>query len=273
MRSRMKITRRNWIARSAVYGSGFACFGYGALVEKRWLDVTRTIIPLSPGHAALDGMKIAVMADFHFDDYGDRGLIRRAVKAINEEKVDFVCLPGDFVSRESEGVIPLCEELGNLRSRLGTYGMMGNHDTHLAPAALRAMADAGIKMLVNESKEFDHFALAGIDSYCRGNSDLPGVIRSIDNRKPVILGWHEPDTFDTYADPRIALQISGHTHGGQICAPLYGPILLPIFGKNYPYGLYQRGENSLFVTRGIGTLTIPARFLCAPELALLRLAV
>jgi predicted MPP superfamily phosphohydrolase len=269
----MKMTRRNWIARTTILGSGFGCFGYGTLVEKHWLDVTRKIIPLAPDHAALDGLKIAVMADFHFDDYGDKNLIRRAVNVINEEKVDLVCLPGDFISTDPASVIPLCNELGELRSRFGTYGMMGNHDrVHLTSAALKTLDRAGVRMLVNESEEFDDFAIAGIDSFCRGNPDLAGAIRSVDPGKPVILGWHEPDTFDTYADPRIALQISGHTHGGQICAPVYGPVLLPIFGKNYPYGHYQRGLNSLFVTRGIGTLTIPARFLCAPEVAILSLS-
>ncbi|HRQ90871.1 MAG TPA: metallophosphoesterase, partial [Bacteroidia bacterium] len=73
--------------------------------------------------------------------------------------------------------------------------------------------------------------------------------------------------------PRVALQVSGHTHGGQIRAPFYGPVLLPDYGQTYPYGHYRRDATSLFVTRGIGTLTVPARILCPPEVAMLRLVV
>jgi predicted MPP superfamily phosphohydrolase len=104
-----------------------------------------------------------------------------------------------------------------------------------------------------------------------GFKDSSSYFQNIPADKPILLAWHEPDTFDFYSDPRIALQLSGHTHGGQICAPVVGPLLLPEYGRKYPYGLYRRGTANLFVTRGIGTLTIPARFLCAPEVAILSL--
>jgi len=266
----MKLSRRNWLARSLFYGTPFAGFGYGSVVEKRWLDVTRTTVPLHPRHAALAGLKIAVMGDFHHDDFGDNRLIRRAVEAINEEGVDLVFLVGDYISEDPDAIVPLCEELRELRPRLGTIGVMGNHDRwHHDSILTTSLNEAGVRILINESQEFPDFSIVGMDSHWGGASNLPVALRNLPEDKPILLGWHEPDTFDLHDDPRIALQMSGHTHGGQICAPFYGPILLPKYGRKYPYGLYRRGPASLFVTRGIGTLTIPARFLCAPEVAIL----
>ncbi len=268
----MILTRRTWLARSAVCGLPFAGFGYGSLVEKNRLSVTRTDIPLDPKHAALDGLKLALMSDFHHDDYGSQALVRRAVESVNAEGVDLVFLAGDYISDDASAIVPLCEELKGLHSRLGTFGAMGNHDNwHMHPVLIESLDKAGVRLLVNEMEEFPDFAVAGMDSYWGGRPDLAFALKDVPPEKPILLAWHEPDTFDLHDDPRIALQVSGHTHGGQICAPFYGPILLPDYGRKYPYGLYRRGSSSLFVTRGIGTLSIPARFLCPPEVAILTL--
>jgi uncharacterized protein len=269
----MNLSRRRWLSRAAFYGTGIGGATYGSVIEKNWLDITRTEVPLSPNHSALEGMKIAVMGDFHHDDFGSNGLIQRAVKAINEENVDLVYLVGDYISRDASAIVPLCEELVNLRSTLGTFGVMGNHDYwHNSPLLISTLKEAGVRMLINDTREFDHFTLAGMDSCWGGIPNFSKAISGIDPDKPVIMGWHEPDTFDFNKDPRIVLQVSGHTHGGQIRAPFLGPLILPEYGRKYPYGLYRRDGSSLFVTRGIGTLNIPARFLCPPEVAILEFA-
>ncbi|MDF1858586.1 MAG: metallophosphoesterase [Verrucomicrobiales bacterium] len=268
----MNFTRRRFLSRSLFYGTPAVAFGYGSLIEKRLIDVTRTDIPLSGAHSHLDGMKIAVMGDFHHDDFGDNHLIRRAVKAINDEQVDLVMLVGDFVSSDPRALEPLCAELQHLRPNIRSFAVYGNHDRwHSSISLSRMLAEAEIKLLTNEVVEFQEFAVAGLDSVWGGAPDLPRTFAKCPENKPILLGWHEPDTFDHYQDPRVALQMSGHTHGGQVCAPVYGPILLPEYGRTYPYGHYRKEQSSLFVTRGIGTLTIPTRFLCAPEVAILTL--
>lgn len=268
----MKISRRKWLGRALFYGTPGAGFAYGSGYEKRNLALTRADIPLAPNHAALAGLRIAVMGDFHHDDFGEQGLIRRAVEAINAEGVDFVFLVGDYISDDAAAIVPLCEELRNLRAGRGTFAVLGNHDKwHLDPILPRTLREAGFRVLLNEIEDFGGFTVAGMDSFWGGKPDLGNVMRRIAPEQPVLMLWHEPDTFDFHNDPRIALQVSGHTHGGQICAPVYGPIILPQYGRRYPYGHYRKGDSSLFVTRGIGTLDIPARFLCAPEVAILTL--
>lgn len=268
----MNLSRRKWLYRSAFYGIPAASFGYGSGIEKQWLDVTRLEVALDPSHAALDGMKVAVMGDFHHDDFGDSRLIRRSVETINAEGVDLVFLVGDYISDDPSAIEPLCEELQNLRPRLGTFGVWGNHDRwHASHVLEQPLTHAGIRVLSNLGQEFPDFCVVGMDSYWGGAPRLHDTFRNLPANKPVLLAWHEPDTFDFYSDPRVALQMSGHTHGGQICAPVVGPLLLPEYGRKYPYGLYRKETAHLFVTRGIGTLTIPARFLCAPEVAILSL--
>lgn len=266
----MTISRRNLLARLAFYGAPAAAFGYGSLIERNWLDVTRTDIPLAARYNHLDGLKIAVMGDFHFDDWGSRRLIASAVKAVNKEPVDAVILVGDYISDQVSAMEPLCEELSQLRSKFGVFGILGNHDCwHFDNAIPNLLEEAGIRLLRNRAADCGEFAITGIDSHWAGHADREFALSGIDPEKPVISAWHEPDTFDHYEDPRIILQASGHTHGGQVRAPFYGPLLLPEFGRRYPYGHYRKDESSLFVTRGIGTLNIPARFLCPPELAIL----
>lgn len=269
----MRCSRRAWLTRSlAVGGTGLLGFSYGYGIEKRQLSLTRLTIPVRPRHQSIDGLKIAVMGDFHHDDFGDEDLIRRAVAAINKEGVDLVCLVGDYISNDALAIVPLSSELKDLRSTLGSFAVFGNHDRiHYDPVLKSSMEGAGIRLLDNTIVSFDRFSVAGLDSFLTRRSNLARVRKELPPEKPALLLWHEPDTFDLYDDPRIALQVSGHSHGGQVCAPFIGPLKLPLFGRKYPYGHYSRRESSLFVTRGIGTLDIPARFLCPPEVAFLTL--
>src|SRR5690606_33385510 len=134
--------------------------------------------------------------DFHHDDYGDSGLIRRAVGAINDEGVDLVILAGDYISSDATGIAPLCEELRHLRPRLATLGVLGNHD-RWDPGLIRStLEEAGVSVLVNEAREFPGFAVAGPDTHCGRRADLLRALGGVAPGKPVLLAWHEPDTFD-----------------------------------------------------------------------------
>ncbi len=268
-----KLSRRGLLLRSPYFAAG-GCIAYGSLFERLHISVEHVTCPLADRYAHLDGFRIALMADFHFDDFGNEEMLHRAVKAINDESVDLVLLGGDYVSNDPKYLEPLGEILQDLRARLGVFGVMGNHDYHYDNnLALKNLGGKGLRFLVNQVEEFEEFSLIGQDSAWEGSPFLAGNLRRAAKDKPIILGWHEPDTFDFYQDPRVVLQMSGHTHGGQVCAPFFGPILLPHLGKKYTAGLYRSGERHLYVSRGIGTLNIPARFMCPPEVTILKLAI
>ncbi len=268
----MSFSRRALLSRLALYGFPTAAAGYACAWEKNHLSVSKVTIPLQQKDRALDGITIALLADFHHDDYGSDALVAHAVRTINEAAVDLVILAGDYISRDIAPMPALCRVLSSAKSRLGTYAVLGNHDCwHYHGDMPRMLADAGIHLLVDEHVSFDKFTMVGMQSVWGGRPNFQEAIKAVSPDSPVLLAWHEPDTFDDYESDRVVLQVSGHTHGGQICAPFYGPLTLPAYGKKYPYGHYHRNHRSLFVTRGIGTLSIPARFFCPPELALLTL--
>ncbi|MEM7698737.1 MAG: metallophosphoesterase [Verrucomicrobiota bacterium] len=179
-------------------------------------------------------------------------------------------LAGDFITHDIAAFPELADRLGHLKAKQAVFAILGNHDHwHYDPMIETLFSESGIRLLRNEAAIFDHFALAGIESNWGGAPDLPGALAEVPTDMPVILGWHEPDNFDLYEDPRIALQVSGHTHGGQVCAPLWGPIQLPSHGNKYARGHFQRDRSHLFVTRGIGVSEVPFRFLCRPEIPIL----
>jgi hypothetical protein len=117
----------------------------------------------------------------------------------------------------------------------------------------------------------ERFAVGGMESVWEGRADFDAVRREAGSRAPILLGWHEPDPFDWIRDRRLVLQMSGHTHGGQICAPFFGAIRLPRHGKKYVSGLFRSpsAQSSLYVTRGIGAIWLPVRFCCPPEISLI----
>src|SRR5262249_6865966 len=156
----------------------------------------------------------------------------------------------------------------------GSFGILGNHDHSVgASAVCSALESAGITMLRNQSvpiPDCEPWHLTGLESFWRGKPDPKCIDRVPDGARHILLA-HEPDSFDKLVDPRIALQLSGHTHGGQIRVPFHGAIQLPYLGKKYEAGLYERAEQKLYVNRGLGTVQHHYRLNCPPEITLMRL--
>ncbi len=262
--------RRRWLKRSLL-GGGLAMGGYGTLVDRRMLQIERYEAPLKPEFSHLDGLKVAVLSDFHFDDFGDAGLVRDAVAKTNALSPDVVMLPGDFTSDNWKYIEPLAEILADLRASRGIFATLGNHDFDSgAKRVTQTLEDAGVRVLRNEIVEFDQFAVAGFDSMSRNRPKESQILGK--TNLPVILGWHEPDAFDLVKkQSRLVLQVSGHSHGGQIRIPFISPFFLPPLGRKYVEGQFQHEGSTLVVTRGIGTLAIPVRFACPPEIGLVTL--
>jgi predicted MPP superfamily phosphohydrolase len=256
----------------------------GAIVNAAWIEpgalsITRqdlTCRKLSPG---LDGLRVALLSDFHFRPDQDAELLEKVVLATRVEKPDLIALTGDFISADPSVVTPMLRQLGTLHAKHGIFAVMGNHDGwNASPSVLkRQFEKAGISFLINRNSQLsirgEVLAVAGTDFIWHGSPDPGRTLRGIPPETPVLALVHEPDYFDTLRAHRdILLQLSGHTHGGQCRIPFvrYTPKTVQ-HGKNYIYGGFSRGNSNLFVTRGVGTSGPRVRFACPPELAILTL--
>jgi predicted MPP superfamily phosphohydrolase len=163
-----------------------------------------------------------------------------------------------------------------LRARLGVFAILGNHDVASVPDFItECLENHGIRVLRNTSLPIEQgkarFWLAGIDDVMQGVPDLSRTLTSIPKEETVVLLSHEPDFADEAALHPIDLQLSGHSHGGQIWLPIIGAPWLPPYAQKYPRGKYQVGRLTLYTNIGLGTIRVPMRLNCTPEITLFTL--
>jgi predicted MPP superfamily phosphohydrolase len=265
-------------------GSLFAAGGVLAKVGQIELNdetntpvLERVEIPIRNLHPALEGFTIVQLSDIHLQPFTRPELVQKAVEMSNQLKPDLVVLTGDYVWRDQDAVFELTPILSGLNARQGVYSVLGNHDLWLdVDVTLRAFEEAHLPMLINQGVEIREgkgsFYLAGMDDGWSGQPDLKMALEKAPTGLPIVLLLHEPDLVDeTSLDPRIALQLSGHTHGGQVLLPGRPPIFTPTLGKIYNQGLFKVNETWLYTNRGLGVISVPLRFNCPPEVTLLTL--
>jgi predicted MPP superfamily phosphohydrolase len=273
------MTRRDFlkIARNAALGSalagGLTATGYATLFEPNRLKISRTGIQIKRLPSCLDGLRIVLMSDFHLFPFTSADLIQQAIRQAGMLQPDIVLFAGDFVYSEAEAAYELSPILAQLNSRLGSFAVLGNHDHVKGAAVVRhALTRSGIEVLNNRGVTLSigpsGFYLAGIDSMAAGFPNVRAAFAAHRGNSPVLVLAHEPDTIDNYSQRApIDLQLSGHSHGGQIRLPGVGPVILPLWGRRYPRGLYQVNGTQLFTSQGIGTVDLPVRINCPPEIA------
>jgi len=280
------INRRQFLSITAgVAGAAIAADGLG------WEPYHPQLVRIEPQFpqwpAELDGLRIVQLSDFHYDPYFGIAPIEAAVRLANAQSPDLVVLTGDFVTlptietrasrRQSAEMSEPCGLLlRQLRSRYGSFAVLGNHDEFSNPDIVTgALARQGIEVLRNRALPIEHsgarFFLAGVNDVLGGEADLDRTLKGITLADRVILLAHEPDFADDAARYPIALQLSGHSHGGQICFPLIGPIYLPRLARKYPLGLRQVGGLTLYTNVGVGTIQVPMRWNCPPEVTVITL--
>jgi uncharacterized protein len=265
-------------------GSLFAAGGLLAKVSGIELNdetntpvLERVEIPIRNLQSALEGFTIVQLSDIHLQPFTKPDLVKKAVEMSNELNPDLVVLTGDYVWRDQEAVFELTPILAGLNARHGVYSVLGNHDLWLdVEVTKRAFEDARLPMLINQGLEISagsgSFYLAGMDDGWSGRPDLSLAMEKAPSNIPTILLLHEPDLVDeTSLDPRIALQLSGHTHGGQVLLAGRPPIFTPDLGKKYSQGLFKVNDTWLYTNRGLGVISVPLRFNCPPEVTLLTL--
>ena len=242
--------------------------------EANSLSLERVTITLDRLPKALDGFKIVQLSDTHHSPFTSIEHIQRAVKIANRLRPDIFLLTGDYVSHDREYIAPVAAALGKLKSKYGTYACLGNHD-HWTDADLvtHLFRGEGINMLINEGLRIEargaSFWLAGVDDYMVGKTDLPAAMKGSYPDELKLLLAHNPIIFREAARLGIDLTLSGHTHGGQVKVRDDAKRLFP--QRKLKAGLYYRKNSQIYITRGIGTVVVPMRYRCPPEISLLEL--
>jgi uncharacterized protein len=255
-------------------------FAYGRLLEPAWIETTRVTVNVPGLSAQFDGYCIAQLSDIHLDnDWMTRERLASVVRAVNRLAPDLIAITGDFVTGGPlDAFLPVVrDELAQLRAADGVTAVLGNHDHWSGPDQVRAaLGSIGITELRNAVMPIERggaaLQIAGVDDHWEGQDRLDLVQRQLVASAPSILLVHEPDFADiSAATGRFALQLSGHSHGGQISVPFLGPPLLPPLGKRYPRGRYQVEGMVQYTNRGVGMLRPYGRLNCRPEISLVTL--
>src|SRR6266481_1014363 len=246
-----------------------------AFAEPFMLAIERQQIYLRRLPKPLDGLRIVQLSDLHFGPIVNPRHLERAIEAANDLRPDLIALTGDYISHDRSYAAPCAELVGRLRARYGVYAVLGNHD-HWTDAALITdlFRAEGITVLVNEGMRFEQqgaaFWLAGVDDTMVGLEDLSLALAGACNDEMKLLLAHNPIILRRAARAAVDLVLSGHTHGGQVAwrsdrSPSGRP------RRRLLKGLGQQGNTQIYVTRGLGTVILPIRYGCPPEVSLLEL--
>ena len=268
-------SRRDVLRSLAAAGAGVVAGAadHGFFYQRHHLTVTRATLQVSGLADALSGLRIGLLTDLHRSDTVSHTMADAAVQALLAENVDLIVLGGDYVTwgggRARRFVTPAAESLAPLTARHGVFAVLGNHDDdHDMPAALAkngftVLRDARTRIAVRG----EPLDLAGIRFWTRKPADIARVIKGASSN--LILLAHNPARLPEAANLTVPLVLSGHTHGGQIVLPGLGAIA----AREFPVveGAARRDATTIFVSRGVGTVYIPIRLNCPPEVAVLTL--
>ncbi|MBF2029475.1 MAG: metallophosphoesterase [Oscillatoriales cyanobacterium C42_A2020_001] len=265
------------------------------------LTVERLQIPIAGLPSQLQGLRLVQLSDFHFDGIRlSKLLLAEAIAACNAAQPDLILLTGDFITDDPTPIHDLAHHLTTLKSRVGTYAVLGNHDiryAHSRPEVTQALNESGIQVLWNEVVYplGDELAIVGLADYWSREFQPAPVFAQVHAETPRIVLSHNPDTAEHLKKWRVDLQLSGHTHGGQVFVPGVGNMAhhTSTFYRNLPkrvkrwvpllkecaqtmkhwewaQGLHHVGDNQLYVNRGLGTY-LPGRVCCPPEVTVVTL--
>ncbi len=274
-------TRRKFIRLAATAGVA-ALAADTTLIEPNLPRIVRREIALRRWPARLDGFTIAFLSDFHYDPYFSVHPLRASISMVNGLHPELIVLTGDFVSvplfgdkaKGASDAEPCAQLLRRMQAPYGLWAVLGNHDALTDPNRVtHSLRSVGIQVLANQSVPIEgkgaRFWLGGVDDVLEGSADLDATLHNIPANESVILLAHEPDYADHVARYAVDLQLSGHSHGGQVRVPFVRPLWLPALAKKYIWGLYKIGGLTLYTNPGLGTVGVPVRMNCPPEITLL----
>jgi uncharacterized protein len=278
-----KITRRKFLIGSGVTAAGLAL--YAGEIARHEIDVIQRPIAIRNLPTPFHGYRIVQISDIHIDEYTEPYFVDRIVKRINALSADLILITGDFVTLGAFTFVAANHAIHRCAEILATlacplrYAILGNHDVAVsAPLVIGALQKNGIPVLVNQyvpiERNGSRLWLAGVEDPGTSHPNLDLTIPARPDG-PVILMAHEPDYVDDVLRhpraPLVDLMLAGHSHGGQIRLPFFGPLVLPPMAKLYPEGHYHFKQLQLYVNRGLGTVGLPFRLNCPPEITVITL--
>ena len=240
--------------------------------------ITRLNLRLPNLHSNFNGFRLVHISDIHLDGWMNRRRLEEFIGLVNDQKPDLVVITGDFVSHSStHHETELAISLKQIRARYGAAAVLGNHDHWADPQMVRrALKASGVRDLSNRfitlERQGAQLHIAGVDDIIEHLDRLDLVLNSLPEEGSAILLAHEPDYANTSAaSGRFDLQLSGHSHGGQVVLPLIGAPILPRLGRLYPSGLYQVRGMYQYTNRGLGMTGFNLRLNSHPEVTVFTL--
>jgi predicted MPP superfamily phosphohydrolase len=272
--------RRNFLraAKVVLFGAPAAAIGYGVFIERFNLSLREATISIPDLHPDLDGLRLVQLTDIHLSPFLSLKELDRAIAMANETQAHVALLTGDLITTQNDPLDACLEHLAGLRARAGIFGCLGNHEIYANAEAYATRKGALLGMTFLRSAaaplRFGNAVLnlAGVDYQPFRTPYLVGADKLVQPGAFNVLLSHNPDVFPVAVRQGYGLTVAGHTHGGQIRVEILRQDLnIARFFTRYVDGLYREGSSSIFVSRGIGTIGLPARFGSTPEVALLRL--
>jgi predicted MPP superfamily phosphohydrolase len=272
--------RRHFLttARAALFAAPPAVLGYGIFIQRNQLVLREQKMEIPGLPADLDGLRLVQLTDIHLSPFLSRAVLERAVAMANETRAHVALVTGDLITTSRDPLDNCLQALAGLRADAGVFGCMGNHEVYArsqeyteregARRGLRFLRQAAAPLRFGDAT----LNLAGVDYQRIRKRYLAGAEKMIVPGAFNVLLSHNPDVFRVAARQGYPLTISGHTHGGQVRTEiLHADLNVARFYTPYVDGVYRYGSASIFVSRGIGTIGIPARIGAPPEVALIHL--
>jgi predicted MPP superfamily phosphohydrolase len=288
-----KVSRRDFlkllkIMSIQIAALGLLGYGYSTDWEMNWIEITNLTLKLPRLDSAFRGIRLVQISDFHIGQWINRERLDRVFKLALEQKPDYFLLTGDYLEYHpygapnewatyEENLKLISSAFSQLSSFCPTIAILGNHDHKIyAGWVEESLKEAAVTVLRNSVTTIrggnSQLHLAGLDDVSQKMDRLDLLMDMLPQNGAAILLAHEPDFADVAAaTQRFDLQISGHSHGGQIVLPFIGAPMLPEFGRKYPSGLYNIKGMLLYTNRGVGVTTVNARFNCRPEITVFTL--
>ncbi|MEC3883035.1 metallophosphoesterase [Halobacillus sp. HZG1] len=281
----MKITRRTFIKRTLAGAAaliGLNAFGYtyARYMEPNMLAIRRHEIEHGKIPRHFHNFKVLQFSDTHVGFHYELDDLERLVEKINKEQADLILFTGDLVDEPHTYSFPprLIQILKKLEAKHGKYWIYGNHDHggYGTEKIREVMEQSGFQLLQNEHTLIKNgsasFTLAGVDDVMLGQPDLERTLENVPDDSFTLLMVHEPDVALEYQHYPVDVQLSGHSHGGQVQVPFLGYLVTPPFAEHFVEGHYPLvNDFNLYVSRGIGTTRLPYRFMCRPEFSVFHL--